>query len=202
MLGRCYTALSQKLKTKNQMKYEKKYGKRDNNMFNNLHAPARPIRRERTLKNAERTASSPLPREMSAKILGNPKNKLTAKNRKRVMRSRYFTVINPGIAIEKSMQDRITANVAGLSMTQLVRRTIQCPHRIQKAKSILEDLSPDSSFAPGIRYNIAVNVFILATVEAEIARRSKAPAVRDARTPRVRKWDAIKAALSQPQPQA
>lgn len=171
-------------------------------MFNNPHAPARPIRRERTLKNAERTASSQLPREMSVKILGNPKNKLTAKNRKRVMRSRDFTVINPKATVGKLTKDRIEYNISRLSMAQLVRRTVQCPHRIQEAKSILEDLSPDSSFAPAIRQNIAVLVFILATAKVEIAKRTKAPAVRDARTPRVRKWDAIKATLSHPQPQA
>jgi len=170
------------------MKYEKKYGKRSNG--------TRPARTERALTGAERKAVSPLPREMSAKILGNPKNKLTAKNRKRVMRSRYFTVVNPGVAIAKPVQDRIDAKISGLTMTQLVRKTVQCPHRIQRAKSILEDLSPDSSFAPGIRHNIAVNVYVLSVVEAEIKRRTEAPAARDTRTPRVRKQEALITVLS------
>jgi len=133
---------------------------------------------------------------MSAKILSNPKNRLTSKNRKRVMRSRYITVINPGVAIAKPVQDRITAHIAGLNMSNLVRKMTQCPNRIRKAKAILDDLSPDSSFARGIRHNIAVNVFVLSAVEAEIKRRSEAPAVRDTRTPRIRKWDALKAAIS------
>lgn len=168
------------------MKYKKKCGERTE----------RTARTERTLLAAERQATSPLPREMSAKILSNPKNKLTAKNRKRVMRSREFTVVPPKATVGKLTQDRIEFNISRLTMAQLCRRRVQCPHRIQKAKSILEDLSPDSSFVPAIKQNIAVNVFILAAVEGEIARRTKAPAVRDARTPRVRKWDAIKAALS------
>lgn len=169
------------------MKHEKKYGKRAN----------RPERTARTLTAAERTAASPLPREMSAKILGNPKNKLTAKNRKRLMRSRDFSVLHPSVKLAKPVKDQIKEQVACWTMGQLVRKTVQCPDQIRLAKGILDDLSPDSSFAPGIRRAIAVNSLVLSVVKAEIAKRTKSPAVRDTRTPRVRKWDGLKAALSQ-----
>lgn len=160
------------------MKYEKKYGKKSN--------IGRPPRTERALAAAERTAVSPLPREMSAKILGNPKNKLTAKARKRVMRSRDLVVTPDVPLVSKSMADQIKAQVEGWTMGQLVRKTVQCPNQIRLARGILDDLSPDSSFAPDIRRVIAVNSLVLSAVEAEIIKRTKAPAVRDTRTPRVR----------------
>lgn len=170
------------------MKHKKSCGKRSNG--------TRPPRMARALASAERTAVSPLPREMSAKILGNPKNKLTAKARKRVMRSRDFVVTPDVTLVSKPMADQIKAQVAGWTMGQLVRKTVQCPNQIRLAKGILDDLSPDSSFAPDIRRAIAVNSLVLSAVEAEIAKRTKSPAVRDTRTPRVRKWDALKAAIA------
>lgn len=169
------------------MKHEKKYGKRSQIGRAISGCKLRPARVERALTCAERQAVSPLPRETSAKILGNPQNKLTAKARKRVMRSRDFSVFHPSVKLAKPVKDQITENVAQLTVGQLVRKTVQCPNRIRLAQSILDDLSPDSRFAPALRNNIAVNQLVLSAVKAEITRRTKSPAARDTRTTRLRK---------------
>lgn len=107
---------------------------------------------------------------MSAKILCNPKNKLTRTNRARLFNSRTFNLVVPK-PVKFDLVTALGLRVAKLNAGQLARRATQCKNRIRKVRAILADLSADSSFAPKLRQYVAIHCALLSAVQAEFLRR-------------------------------
>ena len=124
------------------------------------------------LARCERTPIEFIPLEVSARVLSNPKQRLTAKSRKRFLRSRANTIAaptNPAVASPIKFAKRLSR----LSLFQLGRERKKAARRAATAKHLLDKLSPNSPFRPPVASEQSKQIYRLAQVMAEIGSRIK-----------------------------
>lgn len=124
------------------------------------------------LARCERIPVEFIPLEVSTRVLSNPLQRLTAKSRKRFLRSRSNIVSvdgKPAVAEPIKFARRLTR----LTLIQLGRERKKAARRAASAKYILDDLSPDSMFRPRVEKEQSAQIYRLAQVMAEIGSRIK-----------------------------
>lgn len=122
------------------------------------------------LSKCERIPLLPIPLEISARVLSDPKQKLSARSRKRFLKSRGAVIDLP--CTEPVLTPiKFARRLTRLSLRQVGREIHKAAHRAATAKYILDDLSPDSMFRPSVQ----------AQHDAQLHRFKQAVAEREAR---------------------
>lgn len=118
------------------------------------------------LGSCERQAIISIPLEISTRVLSNPKQKLTAKSRKRFLRSRENVIVAPTKpAIEGPI--KYAKRLTRLSLRQVIREIHKCARRAATAKHVLDDLSKDSLFRANVERAQAIELHKMKQAIAE-----------------------------------
>lgn len=115
----------------------------------------------------ERRPASDIDLESSAHVLGDCKQKLSARSRKWLMRCRANLLVMPTLAA-KLPAVKLAEKLESLTLVQLGRRRSQFARRAAGAKYKLAALSPDSRFRPPLQRVQDANLFALKQANAEI----------------------------------
>lgn len=120
----------------------------------------------------ERTPVSPIAQKTSARLLSDPKKKLTGNTRRRLQRSRGFALSLGVYQASIIPEVKSALKLEALPIAKLFRRLKQACRRAATAKYLLLEISPGSKFAAGIVAEQIHQLSLCRQIQAEISVRN------------------------------
>lgn len=122
---------------------------------------------------ADRTPVSAIAQKTSARLLSDPKKKMTGSTRRRLLRSRGFSIDRPSIStFFRAAEVKAMLKLEKLSLFKLFRRLKQACRRAATCRSLLAKLSPGSKFAAGLAAEQTHQISLAGQIKAEISVRN------------------------------
>lgn len=121
----------------------------------------------------DRTPVSPIAQKTSARILSDPKKKLTGNTRRRLQRSRGFSIDRPLPVVRPLLPEVVFAlKLESLTMVKLVRRLKQSARRAATCRYLLAKIHPGSKFIASLNAEQTHQLSLCRQVAAEISVRN------------------------------
>lgn len=121
------------------------------------------------------TPVSAIAQKTSARLLSNPKQKMTGNTRRRLKKSRGFNVQPTFQSIRTAHivpEVKVALKLEALPMVKLIRRLKQAARRASTCKHILLDLAHDSKFTQGLVAEQIHQLSLCRQISAEISVRN------------------------------